>query len=203
MRNQNLESVRKKEVIMYYHASQTPNIKILTPHISNHGKPLIYFSTKRENTLVYLSNAVEKHCKQIKLEHNGSYKKWASYGFTKDGILRLEEYYPNATLETYHGISGYIYATESLTSYEIQKDIPHAIITECPVPVTSCEYIPDAYQAMMDAVNKGEIVLQKYEENSEAKLEWIKKVINSEYEKSNDYPEYREFLKAKFEFLTH
>lgn len=29
---------------MYYHASQTKDIKKLIPHISNHKEPLIYFS---------------------------------------------------------------------------------------------------------------------------------------------------------------
>ena len=36
---------------MFFHASPVPNLKKLTPHISNHGTPLIYFSTKRENVL--------------------------------------------------------------------------------------------------------------------------------------------------------
>ncbi len=49
---------------MFFHASPVPNLKNLTPHISNHGTPLIYFSTKRENVLVYLSNAVEKCCRK-------------------------------------------------------------------------------------------------------------------------------------------
>ena len=33
----------------FFHASQTKNIKILKPNISNHNIPLIYFSDKREN----------------------------------------------------------------------------------------------------------------------------------------------------------
>ena len=48
----------------FFHASQTKNIKILKPNISNHNIPLIYFSDKRENVLVYLSNAIEKFCKE-------------------------------------------------------------------------------------------------------------------------------------------
>ena len=31
------------------------------------------------------------------------------YSFTKDGRLQLEEYYPNATFETYKGVDAYIY----------------------------------------------------------------------------------------------
>ena len=39
---------------MYFHASQIEKIKALEPRISNHNIPLIYFSDKRENVLVYL-----------------------------------------------------------------------------------------------------------------------------------------------------
>ena len=76
-----------EEEMMYYHASQVANIKILEPRISNHNIPLIYFSTKRENVLVYLSNAVEKCCRETDFRHNGKWHKWATYGFNKDGIL--------------------------------------------------------------------------------------------------------------------
>jgi hypothetical protein len=49
---------------MFYHASRTKGIEILRPRISNHNVSLIYFSRKRENVLVYLSNAIEKCCKE-------------------------------------------------------------------------------------------------------------------------------------------
>ena len=45
---------------MSFHASQIGKIKTIEPRITNHNIPLIYFSDKRENVLVYLSNAVEK-----------------------------------------------------------------------------------------------------------------------------------------------
>ena len=51
---------------IYYHASQQKDINVLEPRISNHNKPLIYFSTKKENVLVYLSNAIEKYCKDMR-----------------------------------------------------------------------------------------------------------------------------------------
>ena len=75
---------------MYYHASPISGITRLEPRISNHGIPLIYFSTKRENVLVYLSNAIEKYCRETGFPHSSSYKKWGPYGFTKDGRQRLE-----------------------------------------------------------------------------------------------------------------
>ena len=186
---------------MYYHASKASGITILKPRVSNHKIPLTYFSTKRENVLVYLSNAVEKHCKQVGFEHNGIFRKWASYGFTKDGLLLLEEYYPNATIETYKGESGYIYSVKSIENHRKQADIPDAVITECEVSVTGCEYIPDAYEAIQHASETGKIVLRKYNDNNQKTLNWIKKTIQAEFENAEQEPEYREFLKAKFPFL--
>ena len=77
---------------MYYHASRTGDIKKLEPRISNHGVPFVYFSTKPENTLVYLSNAVEKFCKETGFCYDGTWEKWATYGFDNHGTLILEEY---------------------------------------------------------------------------------------------------------------
>ena len=79
---------------MYYHASQTADIKALEPRVSNHNRPLIYMSTKRENALVYLRNAIEKCCREHGFAHEGKWHKWGPYGFTKEGLLSLEEYYP-------------------------------------------------------------------------------------------------------------
>ena len=99
----------------YFHASQTKGIKILEPKISNHNVPLIYFSDKRENVLVYLSNAIEKFCRENHFKYDGIWHKWGSYGFEKDGKLRFEEYYPHALEDTYSGVSGYIYSCKQIT----------------------------------------------------------------------------------------
>ena len=57
---------------MYYHASSVKGITQLTPQSSNHGIPLVYFSTKRENVLVYLSNSIEKYCVETGFSYNGN-----------------------------------------------------------------------------------------------------------------------------------
>ena len=187
---------------MLFHASQMPGLTILNPHVSNHDKPLVYLSEKRENTLVYLSNAVEKYCESIDFHHQGYYKTWASYGFTADGLLQLEEYYPDATTDTYKGVAGYIYSVQPADCCRPLSSIPYAVASEHPLFVADCEYIPDAYDAIMQAVSNGRMVLRHYAQNSPKKLRWIEKIIRSEYDNAGTHPEYRAFLKAKFDFLS-
>lgn len=184
---------------MLFHASPVPNIEALTPHISNHGKPLIYFSQKPENVLVYLCNAVEKCCRENGFVHKGSYSKWGSYGFNSEGILVLEEYWLNATRETYKGQNGYIYSVEEEGgSFSDLEGIPFAKTSERAVKISKCEYIPNAYDALLQANEEGKIILTKYEDNSPKKLEWIRKTVLEEYRDKNCGKEYRFFLEKKF-----
>ena len=37
---------------MLYHASPTGGLTVLTPHVSNHGRPLVYNTKKQENVQV-------------------------------------------------------------------------------------------------------------------------------------------------------
>jgi len=186
---------------MLYHASAVPGIDVLQPHVSNHDQPLVYLSSRRENVLVYLSNAVEKHCRENGFAWNGPWYKWASYGFSREGRLVLEEYYPNATQETYKGVCGYIYHASETPFQEVMKDIPHAYISRQPVAVCGCECIPDAYDALLKAEAEGLLTIRRYVDMSDQTLAWLKKVIPREYDKAQQHPDYRCFLQSKFSFL--
>ena len=183
---------------MYYHASQIGGIKILEPRVSNHGTPLVYFSTKRENVLVYLSNAIEKYCRETGFSYDGRWEKWGPYGFEKDGRQRLEEYYPNALASTYKGVSGYIYSADFVKDSGFELRIPDAAASAEPVMVTHAEFIPDAYEAILQAERDGLITILRYEEMPEKMREWNERTIKEEYEKAVDHPEYRHFLKGRF-----
>lgn len=183
---------------MYYHASQIEGIAQLEPHVSNHGIPLVYFSTKRENVLVYLSNSIEKYCRDTGFSYDGKWEKWGPYGFNKDGRQRLEEYYPNALISTYKGVSGYIYSAETIRDSGVEVQIPDAAASSDPVRVTAVEFIPDAYEAILQAERDGLITILHYEEMSEAMREWNERTIKEEYEKAADHLEYRHFLRGNF-----
>ena len=186
---------------MLYHASQTPNIQTLEPRISNDGVPRIYFSDKRENVLVYLSNAVEKTCRERGFAHTGKWQKWASYGFTQDGRLRFEEYYENALEDTYAGVSGYIY---SVAKSDVMQPIPNirsAFFAEMPVPVVSCEFVPDAMEAMLSAEQQGKIVITRFAELTDRMREWLYRTTLDEYRSAS--PDYRFFLENKFPYVKN
>ena len=57
---------------MYYHASPIANITKLEPRISNHGIPLIY-----------LSNAIEKHCRKTEYAYDGIWENGVLMDFLK------------------------------------------------------------------------------------------------------------------------
>lgn len=180
-----------------YHASRVPNLTKLEPRISNHGTPLVYLADKRASVLVYLSNPVERHCKRIGFAHKGSFYKFASYGFSPDGKPVLEEYYKDALSDGYAGVSGWIYSVKPENCAPL-KDIPGAYISEKPVQVMEAEFVPDAYEAILQAEREGTILIRRYQEHSPEKIGWIAKMAKAEYQKSEKYPEYRVFLRAKF-----
>lgn len=186
---------------MYYHASQTEGIRCLKPRVSNHGISLVYLSAKRENVLVYLSNAVEKCCKETGFAQPGKWTKWGPYGFTKEGILRLEEYYPNALEETYKGVSAYIYSADVTEGIRKLEGIPDAYVSESPVPVQDCEYIPDAYAQILQSQAKGEILICRYADMTQSQLQWIHDTAVQEYTDEQTAADYKYFLLNKFPFL--
>ncbi len=191
---------------MYFHASQIGKIKTLEPRISNHNTPLIYFSDKRENVLVYLSNAVEKVCKEGRFTFDGLWYKWGSYGFEKDGRLRFEEYYPNALEDTYKGIGGYIYSCSKIDPYpKLDIKIPNTFITAQKTTVDNCEFIPDAYNEMINAEANGLITILRYNEfiSNIKRREWLKKTIIDEYRNNSAHPDYRFFLESRFSAIIN
>ncbi len=183
---------------MYYHASPIGGLTQLEPRVSNHGIPLVYFSRKRENALVYLSNAIEKYCRETGFRYEGRCQKWGPYGFNKDGRLRLEEYYPDALIRAYQGVPGYIYSAETIVDSGFAVQIPDAATSGIPVKVSGAEYVPDAYEAILQAEREGLITIVRYEDMSERMREWVERTIAEEYAGAAGHPEYRHFLKGNF-----
>ena len=181
---------------MLYHASPVKGIVQLEPRISKHEIQLIYFSRKRENVLVYLSNAVEKYCRDTGFEWHEKWTKWGPYGFSKDNIQCLSEYYLDALIDTYKGVSAYIYSVEDNPAAENFEEIPDSAVMRVPADVCDVEYIPDAYEEILKAEKEGKIIIKRYGEMSDRFHAWLQETIPKEYEEGA--ADYRHFLKAKF-----
>lgn len=182
----------------FFHASSKTDLQILEPRISNHGIPLVYFSEKRENVLVYLSNAIEKYCRDTGFSYDGIWEKWGPYGFDRDGKMILEEYYPDALEETYRGVQGCIYKAEDIEDSGLVSNIPYLVTSSEPVRITGKEIVPDALEALLEAEKNGLIRIIRYEEMSEKKKIWLAEIMKKEYLEAVNHPEYRYFIQARF-----
>ena len=153
--------------------------------------------------LVYLSNAVEKFCSDTGFSYAGQWHKWGPYGFDEDGCIRLEEYYPDALESTYRGVSGYIYSVDNIFDSGYELNIPDAATSSVAVSVSGVEYVPDAYEEILKVEKDGLIRITRFEEMTENKKNWLKRIIAEEYDQAEDHPEYRYFLRNKFPEFTN
>lgn len=107
--------------------------------------------------------------------------KWGPYGFEKNGIQRLEEYYPDALRKTYQGVSGYIYCAGSVEEADFDVRIPDAAVSSIPVDIESVEFVSDAYETILQAEKDGLITIMRYEEMPESVRQWNQRTIREEY----------------------
>ncbi len=177
---------------MFYHASDTKGIEVLEPRGED---GLVYFSTKRENTLVYLVNAVKKFCRDNGIGFEGAH--WGPYGFLEDGRLQIQEYFEGALEKTYKGEPAYIYVAESVEDTGDCKHIQNVATSKTPVNVVGVEYVSDALEAILQAEKNGLIAIERYETMTEGKRLWLEKIIPEQY-KNATTNDYKAFLKANF-----
>ena len=98
--------------------------------------------------------------------------KWGPYGFNRDGKLYVEEYYPNAFIDTYKNVSGYIYRVKCVIDSGFETNIPNAVTSKDAVKVFDVEYIEDAYEEILKAEKEGLIKIVRFEEMTDKRKEW-------------------------------
>ena len=142
----------------YYHCSPTPGLKVLMPKKpESFRKPqAVYLTTLLPMALMYGIRNFEY-----------------TYGYTKEGQIYLEEYFPDALEILYRGKSASLYicnpqATESTR-------IPNEVISAEPVPVMEEIKIEDVYEALLEQEALGALVIHRYDTLSERKLDWIRR----------------------------
>lgn len=143
----------------YYHCSPAAGLTVLQPRKpESFEKPArVYLTTLLPMALMYAVRNFEY-----------------SYGYTKEGQIHFDEYFPNALEILYRGKSASLYLCDP-QSTELTK-IPNEAASEAAVPVISETYIPDACEALLEQERLGTLVIRRYHELSEEMLKWIRKV---------------------------
>ena len=143
----------------YYHCSPTAGLTVLEPRKpESFEKPArVYLTTLLPMALMYAVRNYEY-----------------SYGYTKDGQIYFDEYFPNALEVLYKGKSASLYLCDPESTESTR--IPNEAISAIPVPVIGETHIPDAYEALLEQERSGALVIHRYHELSEKMLSWIRSV---------------------------
>ena len=152
----------------YYHCSPTAGLTILEPRkpVSFEKPARVYMTTLLPMALMY---AVQ----------NYEY----TYGYTKDGQIHLDEYFPNALEILYRGKSASLYLCDPEKT-ETTK-IPNEAVSETAVPVIGETHIPDACEALLEQERLGTLVIRRYHELPQEMLDWIRKAEADEIRQKN------------------
>jgi hypothetical protein len=190
---------------MYFHGTKVNGIKELIPNYSLHGKEYVYLTTNKEVALIYTVNAIESFFESKKIEKPAKFQPWYSYGFDKNKIPVVEEYYPNATEETYANKTGYIYICDEPNNRINPTNIYCAIVTEENVKTKSEIIVKDVYAELLRQEESGKIKIKRYHQMDQIYLENIFEMIKQDIKKFNllEKPSdnYTIFLREKFPFL--
>jgi len=142
--------------LTYYHCSPTGGLRTLVPGKPKHfdKNPRVYLTTLLPMALMYGVRNFEY-----------------TYGYTREGQIYLEEYFPNALEILYRGkgASLYICGPEAVETTEI----PNEAVSKQPVPIVEEIHIPDVAQALLEQEKQGSLVIRRYEELSEKEKAWI------------------------------
>lgn len=145
--------------MIYYHCSPTGGLTVLEPRKpESFDKPArVYMTTLLPMALMYGVRNYEY-----------------TYGYTREGQIYLDEYFPNALEELYRGKSASLYlcAPETVETTRI----PNEVVSEKMVPILEEIVILDVCEALLEQERLGALVIRRYEELSPKMLEWIKKV---------------------------
>ena len=152
----------------YYHCSPTAGLTVLEPR-----KPTFFEKPAR----VYLSTLLPMAL--MYSVQNYEY----TYGYTKEGQIHLDEYFPNALEILYRGKSASLYVCDPESTEATQ--IPNEVISEKAVPVIGETDIPDACEALLEQERLGTLVIRRHHELPEEMLNWIRKVEAEEIRKAS------------------
>ena len=140
-----------------YHASPTPGLTVLRPSVTKYfGKP------KQVCLTASLPMALMYGIKHFEY----------AYGYTRDGRIYYEEYFPNALEELYRGKAASLYTCSKRTDME-DTAIPDEYVTPNEVPVDAELPVPDVCEALLEQERLGALKIVRWDEMSGERRRWV------------------------------
>ena len=142
----------------YYHCSPVAGIQVLEPRkpVSFDKPARVYMATLLPMALLY------------------GVRNWEyTYGYTKEGEIYFDEYFPNELEVLYKGKSASLYICQP-KSVETTP-IPNEAVSDRTVKILEEIRIPDVYEALLEQERLGNLRIVRYHEQSERMLEWVRK----------------------------
>ncbi|MBQ2202733.1 MAG: hypothetical protein II412_09165 [Clostridia bacterium] len=136
--------------MLLYHGSYLGGLSVIAANSRSHttGKPVAYFTESRAYALVCCRPPEEN---------------FVTAGIRQDGKLHYFERFPNQLKVMYDGKVGYLY-TVRLTNGMTPASKPQAYESSTDVPVLSCERIENVYEALLEEMRCGTMILHRYED---------------------------------------
>lgn len=140
-----------------YHASPTPGLTVLKPSVTKYfGKPRqVCLTASLPMALMYGIRHFEY-----------------AYGYTREGKIYYEEYFPNALEELYRGKRASLYTCSRRPDMETTQ-IPNEYVTPNEVPVEGELPLSDVCEALLEQERLGALKIVRWDEMSEARRRWV------------------------------
>ncbi len=140
-----------------YHVSPTPGLTVLKPSVTKYfGKP------KQVCLTASLPMALMYGIKHFEY----------TYGYTRDGRIYYEEYFPNALKELYRGKAASLYTCFRRPDMETTP-IPNEYVTPNEVTVDGELLIPDVCEALLEQERLGALKIVRWDEMDEGRRRWV------------------------------
>ena len=140
-----------------YHASPVKGLRELRPSVTK------YFGKPKQVCLTA--------CLPMALLYGVRHFEYP-YGYTREGRIYYEEYFPNALRAVYGGKSASLYRCLWREDMETTA-IPNEYVTPSPVPVLEEIPIPDVYAALLEQEGLGALKIVRWADMSEARRAWV------------------------------
>ena len=146
-----------------YHVSSIPDLKILEPRVSTHGKPYVYATENLEFAMLFGSK-----------KSNGDFD--GTYGIN-DGKPFFYEAYPGALKRRFSGEECYIYEVDSANFEKGKTSFSGEVVSEKPAKILNCKKVNDVYQYLLNEISAGKMIFKQYDDSDKEYVSMMEEYI--------------------------